>query len=107
MTPAEVAAALTQPYREPTIAVQLRTGLRLEQIVAQAGTIDLPFTQRELLDLLRTPPAELIVDYDWLDLPRGGTLEETRIRHIQCACERHCGALCPHVARPLRGAGSC
>jgi len=75
MTPAEVAAALTQPYREPAIAVQLRAGLRLEQIVAQAGTIDLPFTQRELLDLLRTPPAGLIADYDWLDLPRGGTLE--------------------------------
>ena len=75
MTPAEVAAALTQPYREPAIAVQLRAGLRLEQIVAQAGTIDLPFTQRELLDLLRTPPAALIADYDWLDLPRGGTLE--------------------------------
>jgi len=71
MTPAEVAAALTQPYREPAIAVQLRAGLRLEQIVAQAGTIDLPFTQRELLDLLRTPPAALIADYDWLDLPRG------------------------------------
>ena len=75
MTPVEVAAALTQPYREPAIAVQLRAGLRLEQIVAQAGTIDLPFTQRELLDLLRTPPAALIADYDWLDLPRGGTLE--------------------------------
>lgn len=75
MTPAEVAAALTQPYREPAIAVQLRAGLRLEQIVAQAGTIDLPFTQRELLDLLRTPPAALTANYDWLDLPAGETLE--------------------------------
>ncbi|MFM8428336.1 MAG: endolytic transglycosylase MltG [Candidatus Limnocylindrus sp.] len=75
MTPAEVAAALTQPYREPAIAVQLRAGLRLEQIVAQAGTIDLPFTQRELLDLLRTPPAALVADYDWLDLPAGAALE--------------------------------
>jgi UPF0755 protein len=75
MTPAEVAAALTRPYREPTIAVQLRAGLRLEQIVAQAGTIDLPFTQRELLELLRTPPDSLLGDYEWLDLPSGATLE--------------------------------
>ena len=75
MTPSEIAVALTQPYREPAIAVQLRAGLRLEQIVAQIGTLDLPFTQRELLDILRTPPAEIIADYDWLDLPTGSTLE--------------------------------
>jgi UPF0755 protein len=75
MTPSEIAVALTQPYREPAIAVQLRAGLRLEQIVAQIGTLDLPFTQRELLDLLRTPPAEILADYDWLDLPSGSTLE--------------------------------
>jgi len=75
MTPSEIAVALTQPYREPAIAVQLRAGLRLEQIVAQIGTLDLPFTQRELLDLLRTPSAEILADYDWLDLPVGSTLE--------------------------------
>jgi UPF0755 protein len=75
MTPSEIAVTLTQPYREPAIAVQLRAGLRLEQIVAQIGTLDLPFTQRELLDLLRTPSAEILADYDWLDLPAGSTLE--------------------------------
>ena len=75
MTPSEIAVALTQPYREPAIAVQLRAGLRLEQIVAQIGTLDLPFTQRELLDLLRAPSAEFLADYDWLDLPTGSTLE--------------------------------
>jgi len=75
MTPSEIAVALTQPYREPAIAVQLRAGLRLEQIVAQIGTLDLPFTQRELLDLLRSPSAEILADYDWLDLPTGSTLE--------------------------------
>ena len=75
MTPSEIAVALTQPYREPAIAVQLRAGLRLEQIVAQIGTLDLPFTQRELLDLLRAPSAEILADYDWLDLPNGSTLE--------------------------------
>ena len=75
MTPSEIAVTLTQPYREPAIAVQLRAGLRLEQIVAQIGTLDLPFTQRELLDLLRAPSAEILADYDWLDLPTGSTLE--------------------------------
>lgn len=75
MTPSEIAVALTQPYREPAIAVQLRAGLRLEQIVAQIGTLDLPFTQRELLDLMRAPSAEILADYDWLDLPTGSTLE--------------------------------
>ena len=75
MTPSEIAVALTQPYREPAIAVQLRAGLRLEQIVAQIGTLDLPFTQRELLDLLRAPSAEILADYEWLDLPTGSTLE--------------------------------
>ena len=75
MTPSEIAVALTQPYREPAIPVQLRAGLRLEQIVAQIGTLDLPFTQRELLDLLRAPSAEILADYDWLDLPTDSTLE--------------------------------
>ena len=75
MTPTEIAVALTQPYREPTIAVQLRAGLRLEQIVAQVGTLDLPFEQQELLTLLRTPPESILADYPWLDLPNGSTLE--------------------------------
>ena len=75
MTPSEIAQALTQPYHEPTIAVQLRDGLRLEQIVAQVATLSLPFTPRELLDALRSPAAALLTDYDWLDLPKGDTLE--------------------------------
>jgi UPF0755 protein len=75
MTPSEVAVALTQPYQEPAIAVQLRPGLRIEQIVAQAGTLGLPFTQGELLDLLRAPSSSILSDYDWLDLPPGATLE--------------------------------
>lgn len=75
MTPAEVAEALTKPYREPAIAVQLRAGLRLEQIVAQVGTLELPFTQQELLEILRKPPTSLIDDYAWLDLPQGSSLE--------------------------------
>ena len=36
MTPTEVAAALTTPYREPTVAVALRAGIRLEQEIGRA-----------------------------------------------------------------------
>lgn len=75
MTPTEVATALTDPYREPTIAVEIRAGLRIEQIVAKLTTLDLPFEAADVLDLLRTPSTAIIADYPWLDLPKGGTLE--------------------------------
>ena len=75
MTPSEIAVALTKPYQEPAIAFQLRAGVRIEQIVAQAGTLNLPFTQKELLDALRAPTESILTNYPWLDLPRGATLE--------------------------------
>lgn len=75
MTPAEVAETLSTPYREPAIAVELRPGLRIEQIVAKLTTLDLPFSAEEVLSLLRTPTASIIGDYPWLDLPDGATLE--------------------------------
>jgi len=75
MTPAEVATALTDPYREPTIGVDIRGGLRIEQIVAKLTTLKLPFEPADVLTILRKPSAALIADYPWLDLPKGGTLE--------------------------------
>lgn len=75
MTPTEVATALTDPYHEPTIAVEIRAGLRIEQIVAKLTTLELPFEPADVLDILRKPSATLIADYPWLDLPKGGTLE--------------------------------
>ena len=75
MTPTEVATALTDPYREPTIGVDIRAGLRIEQIVAKLTTLELPFEPADVLDILRKPSAALIADYPWLDLPKGGTLE--------------------------------
>jgi UPF0755 protein len=75
MTPTEVATALTDPYREPTIGVDIRAGLRIEQIVAKLTTLELPFEPADVLTILRKPSAELIADYPWLDLPKGGTLE--------------------------------
>ncbi|MEY4388910.1 MAG: hypothetical protein RLZZ432_629 [Chloroflexota bacterium] len=75
MTPGEVAQALIEPYREPTIAFDIRAGLRMEQIVAKIDTVDLPFSGSEVLQIFRDPPAELLADYPWLDIPEGGTLE--------------------------------
>ena len=75
MTPTEVATALTDPYHEPTIAVEIRAGLRIEQIVAKLTTLELPFEPADVLDILRDPSPQIIADYPWLDLPKGGTLE--------------------------------
>jgi UPF0755 protein len=75
MTPTEVAKALTTPYHEPTIAVDIRAGLRIEQIVAKLTTLELPFKAADVLEILRRPSAALVADYPWLDLPTGGTLE--------------------------------
>ena len=75
MTPTELAEALTTPYHEPTIAVDLRPALRLEQIVAKISTIDLPFKASDVLQVLQHPPAAVLADYPWLDLPAGASLE--------------------------------
>ena len=75
MTPREVAIALTDPYREPTIAVDIRAGLRIEQIVAKLTTLELPFEPADVLEILRHPTDSIVADYPWLDLPKGGTLE--------------------------------
>lgn len=71
MTPTEVSTALMNPYREPTIGVDIRAGLRIEQIVAKLTTLELPFEPADVLDILRKPSAALIADYPWLDLPKG------------------------------------
>ena len=75
MTPTEVAVALTNPFHEPTIAVDIRAGLRIEQIVAKLTTLELPFAPADVLEILRHPSAAITADYPWLDLPEGGTLE--------------------------------
>ena len=75
MTPAEIAQALSTPYHEPAIAVELRPGLRIEQIVAKLTTIELPFSASDVYEILRSPSPSIIADYPWLDLPDGATLE--------------------------------
>lgn len=75
MTPVQIAQALSTPYHEPAIAVELRPGLRMEQIVAKLTTIDLPFAAKDVYEILRNPSASILTDYPWLDLPDGATLE--------------------------------
>jgi UPF0755 protein len=75
MTPTEVATALTNPYREPTVAVALRAGIRLEQVIAKISTLDLPFTPASVELILRNPPEDIRADYSWLDLKPKDSLE--------------------------------
>jgi len=75
MTPTEVATALTDPYREPTVAVALRAGIRLEQVIAMLSTLDLPFTAASVESILRDPPEDIRADYAWLDLKPKDSLE--------------------------------
>ena len=83
MSPDQLATALlTPPAPDPHIVLSIRTGLRLEQIAAliQAKPADhglaaLTMSASAFLDLVRTPPASLLRDYPWLQIPKGGTLE--------------------------------
>ena len=83
MTPDQLASALlTPPAPDLHIVLSIRTGLRLEQIAAliQAKPADhglaaLTMSASAFLDFVRTPPASLLRDYTWLQIPKGGTLE--------------------------------
>ncbi len=83
MTPDQLASALlTPPAPDLHIVLSIRTGLRLEQIAAliQAKPADhglaaLTMSASAFLDFVRTPPASLLSDYPWLQIPKGGTLE--------------------------------
>jgi|BarGraNGADG00212_2_1021979.scaffolds.fasta_scaffold07023_2 UPF0755 protein len=81
MTPDQLATALLTPP-DPHILLSIRTGLRLEQIVAlieakpaDRGIDGLTMSAAAFLDLVRTPPASLLKDYPWLQIPKGGSLE--------------------------------
>ena len=81
MTPDQMVSALLAPPPSPYIEVDLRTGLRLEQITAKLQTMDgLEMDPREFYDLVKEPPAELLADYPWLkkalaDAPDNASLE--------------------------------
>jgi UPF0755 protein len=79
LTPDQLVGTLLEA-KDPSITIQLRTGLRLEQMAAylQARPDEIATLQMdasEFLALVRKPPASLLKDYPWIDLPTGATLE--------------------------------
>ena len=76
MTPDELVSALLDPHEVAYVEIALRTGLRLEQITAKLETIDgLTMDVEQFYELAKHPTPELLADYDWLDLPKGASLE--------------------------------
>jgi UPF0755 protein len=76
MTPDELVTALLDPPVIAQVDIDLRTGLRLEQVTAKLQTIDgLTMDPREFYELAKHPTPELLADYDWLELPEGASLE--------------------------------
>jgi UPF0755 protein len=80
MTPDSLVTALLAPPTVPYVTLDLRTGLRLEQITAKLQTLPLDMDVRAFYELAKEPPASLIADYPWLkrilkDAPDGASLE--------------------------------
>jgi peptidoglycan lytic transglycosylase G len=76
MTPDELVTALLDPPAVATVDIDLRTGLRLEQVTAKLETIDgLTMDPHDFYELAKHPTKELLADYPWLDLPPGASLE--------------------------------
>jgi UPF0755 protein len=80
MTPDALVTALLAPPAVPYIELDLRTGLRLEQITAKLQTLPLEMDVRAFYELAKEPPASLLDDYPWLkrvlkDAPDGASLE--------------------------------
>lgn len=76
MTPLEVSTALVDaPVVIQTTRVTFREGLRLEQITAKLQTVTSGVDAKAFYDEVTAPPAELLADFPWLELPAGATLE--------------------------------
>ena len=76
MTPAEVVEALVHDrVTVTTVDVTFREGLRIEQMTALLQTLDTGIDPQEFYDLATKPPAELLAEYAWLELPEGASLE--------------------------------
>jgi UPF0755 protein len=80
MTPDQLVSALLTPPAVPFVDIALRTGLRIEQITAKLETLPLQMDASQFYDIVKSPPAELLADYPWLqkilaDAPKGASLE--------------------------------
>lgn len=79
LTPDQLVGTLLEA-KDPSFVIRFRTGLRLEQMTAyiQARPVEIASLKMDAADflaLVRKPPAKLLADYPWLELPRGATLE--------------------------------
>lgn len=76
MTPKEVASALiTARVTVTTEDITFREGLRIEQMTALLQTKQTGFDPKDFYELAKHPTAELLADYEWLQLPEGASLE--------------------------------
>ncbi len=76
MTPGEVVDALINArVTVTTLNLTFREGLRIEQMTALLQTIESGIDPREFYELAKNPPKELLAEYDWLNLPKGASLE--------------------------------
>ncbi|NJD27977.1 MAG: endolytic transglycosylase MltG [Chloroflexi bacterium] len=76
MTPQEVVEALVDAkVTYTTLDVTFREGLRIEQMTALLQTLETGVDPAEFYELATQPPAELLADYAWLELPEGASLE--------------------------------
>ncbi len=76
LTPDELVTALLDPPSIQYVDIELRSGLRFEQITAKLQTLDgLTMDPREFYDLARQPPAALLEDYPWLRTALDGAPE--------------------------------
>jgi UPF0755 protein len=76
MTAAQVVDALVNARMNvTTMKILFRDGLRIEQMAALLQTLETGVDPREFYELASNPPAELLADYEWLDLPDGASLE--------------------------------
>ena len=81
LTPDQLVSALLNPPVVKYVDIDLRTGLRLEQLTAKLETLtDLQMDPEAFYRLVKSPPASLVDDYPWLkailaDAPAGASLE--------------------------------
>jgi UPF0755 protein len=76
MTAAEVADALVRArVVTTTLNITFREGLRIEQMTALLQTLETGIDPQAFYDLAMHPSADLLADYEWLQLPEGRSLE--------------------------------
>jgi len=75
LRPSQIVAALKQEAGKE-VSITLIEGWRLEQIVGYLGTTELTMNLEQFAAIAKSPPADLLAEYDFLaDLPAGRSLE--------------------------------